>query len=316
MALTVDGGQPSSLPAQLIDRMNVTLTNAGNTTSMPGSTDDSGTVSTPDGDIAFYGLEVLRLTAPAGGADRLFANGTNGADQITLLNNGTGANQSNRIWVNNQTVIEFANYETVDLVGRFSEDRFSVTPVGVANETTTINVDGGDPTASDLLVVSASAATETITYAPTASDAGSVTVAGSPVVNFATTESVVIDGRGGNDLLDVLTPAGANTITYTPGAQVDAGGVLVDSLAPLSFEGLGATGTLRFSDVSAGRVDTLVHRGSDVADTFVVPGAGNITLDEHAGHARGGGDAGHRRAGAGRRWRATICSACRARCRT
>ena len=276
VALTVDGGQPSGLPgAAAVDTMNVANSTAGTTVYSPGATDDSGTITTPDGAIPFYGLEVAKVAAFQA-SDIITAHGTNGPDQVALLNNG-----ENRIWVNNQTVIGFTAFGTVNLQGRFGDDLISVTPVGLAG-VTTVNVDGGDPTASDHLVVTATAASETITYAPTASDAGSVTVTGSPVVNFATTEAVVIDGRGGNDLLDVLTPAGANTITYTPGAQVDAGGVLVDSLAPMSFEGLGATGTLRFSD-PGGRLDTLVHRGSDVADTFVVPGAGNITLTNTPG---------------------------------
>ena len=85
-----------------------------------------------------------------------------------------------------------------------------------------------------------------------------------------TTELVVINGLGSNDRLDVETPAGANTTTYTPGATVDAGGVRVDSLLPMEFVNLGAGGVLAFNDASGTRVDTLVHRGSDVDDEFDV----------------------------------------------
>ncbi len=222
VALTVDGGQPSGLPgASGVDTMNVTNTTAGTTVYAPGATDDSGTITTPDGALPFYGLEVANITSFQA-SDTITAHGTNGPDQITLLNNG-----ANRIWVNNQTVIGFTAFGTVNLQGRFGEDRFSVTPVGLAG-VNTINVDGGDPTASDELVVTASPASETIVYAPTASDTGSVTVAGSPVVNFTTTESVVIDGRGGDDALWYVSPTdGVNVIStamrFLPGALRDNG---------------------------------------------------------------------------------------------
>jgi Ca2+-binding RTX toxin-like protein len=275
VALTVQGDGPTSLPPLAHDRMNVTNVLAGTTVYTPGASVDSGLLSTPDGVIAFYGLEYVNVVGT--GADTYTANGTNGPDQIALLNNS-----ANRIWVNNQSVLEFSGFETVNLLGRFGDDRFSVTPVGLAG-VTTINVDGGDPTASDELVVTASAASETITYAPTAADAGSVTVAGSPVVNFTTTESVVIDGRGGGDSLTVETPTGGAEVTLLPGTAPDSGTVTAWSfvseapLVPLQYTNLG-NGSLTFTNVSGLPTDGLDVHGTVSDDTFNLDTAGILQI--------------------------------------
>ena len=82
--------------------------------------------------------------------------------------------------VNNRAVVTFANYGTVNLNGQFGEDTFSVTPVGLAAAVTTINVSGGDPTASDSLLVNGTAGNDVIGYNQATRSAGSVTITGAP----------------------------------------------------------------------------------------------------------------------------------------
>ncbi len=109
--------------------------------------------------------------------------------------------------------------------GLFGDDKINVLPVGLVG-VTTINVAGGDPTASDELVVSGTTGNNTINYLVSSTvGAGAVAIAGSAVVNFVTTESLVIDGQGGTDNLTVTSPTGHRT-TVTPGANADSGTIV------------------------------------------------------------------------------------------
>ena len=180
--------------------------------------------------------------------------------------------------MNNQTVIEFANYETVDLVGRFGDDKFSVSPVGVAAETT---LDQCQSAAirrpRDELLVNGSAVIETITvdYDAALPNTSTVQVSGVgvPLVNFdGTTERLTINGLGGNDTLSVTDDVGganADLFVLTPGATVDAGLLQLNQRQPLTFLGLGTTGQL--SLLGGGGADTLIYNGTAASDTFTVP---------------------------------------------
>lgn len=133
----------------------------------------------------------------------------------------------------------------MNLSGLFGDDTFSVTPVGLVG-VTTINVQGGDPTASDKLIVTATIGNHVIGYNPSSTlGSGSVTITGSPTVNFATTEHVTIDGNGGTDRLTITNPAPSRD-TFTPGAAPDSGTVAIaqlglgTSLVPLEFMHIGA----------------------------------------------------------------------------
>lgn len=272
--LTVDGGDPTSNAGGVTDTLNITYPTAGAVTTVaPGATPDAGTINnTSDGLTAFSHIEFISLTA-TGAANTLVANGTNGNDSIALQFLG-GAN---RIWVNDRAVVSFSTYQTVNLNGLFGDDTFSVSPVGLTG-VTAINVSGGDPTASDALVVNGSLAADAINIAPTAPDGGSVAITGSPTVTFSTTEKLTVNGGGGNDALTVTTPAGAQAITYTPGAAVDAASVQVDSLVPISFLNLGTGGTVNLADTGGTRVDSLTYNGTAADDTFNVAATGAITL--------------------------------------
>ena len=73
---------------------------------------------------------------------------------------------------------------------------------------TAINVNGGDPTASDTAVVNGTVGADAIEYSPIGADSGTVQVNAAPVVNLATVEHLTINGLGGNDALTVNVLAG------------------------------------------------------------------------------------------------------------
>ncbi len=129
------------------------------------------------------------------------------------------------VTIDNQESLEFNNKTNLVLNALAGSDEINLNdPTTPAGLTGTITVNGGDPTASDTLVVNGTTGGDTIGYNPSATlGSGFVTVNALPVVNFTTIEAVVIDGQGGTDALTSTTPAGGHILTYTQGAAPDAG---------------------------------------------------------------------------------------------
>ncbi len=277
--LTVLGGLPTSNAGAVADVLNVTLATAGATSAVPGATPDAGVITNPDGAINYTGIDFFNVTG-AGGASTFEARGTHNNDTIALQLLAT----LSRVWINDRAVYTFTNFPTVNINGLFGDDKINVLATA-ANTVTTINVAGGDPTASDELLVSGTAATEAISFTPTGTDAGTITGLAGVTINATTTELIKINGLGGNDTLTVNTPATSNNITLTPGQRVDEGSLIVGTLVPLSFLGLGTTGRLLLVD--AGGVDTLFYNGTDASDVFQVPhpaiAAPSIALNNQIG---------------------------------
>ncbi len=264
--LTIDNGAPNGTGNQS-NVLTITNVTAGTTTVQPGPTDDSGVVLTPDGNVNFTNTQSIVLTGAAA-TDTLVVLGTNGNDTIALQNLGG----NNMAWVNNHAVTQFSSFGTVTLNGRFGDDKFNVYPVGLVG-VTAINVIGGDSTNGDSVVVNGTAGTDAIAFTPTGPDAGTVAITGAPTVTIATTESLTINGLGGNDALTVNTPAGTTSTTHlTPGATRDSGRVAVDSLLAADFQNIGLTGTVAINDPTAGDGDRLVYDGTAGNDTFTVTG--------------------------------------------
>ena len=262
--LVVDGGLNTTS-----DTLVVTNLTAGTTTYTPGSTSDSGTLATPDGGIQLLGTELISIAGSAAG-DTLTANGTHGNDTIALQFLG-GAN---RIWINGQSVISFSSFGTVNLNGRFGDDKINVLPIGLVG-VTTINVNGGDPTVSDELLISGTPAADTVTVTPTGIGAGTVVI-GATTIAYNTTEKVTYSGLGGGDSVNVVGTAGNDTFTSIPGAANDAGQVLLNGIGGLNYTGLGV-GTLIVT--GNGGADTLVANGTDASDTVGVLVIGAVTVN-------------------------------------
>ena len=165
-------------------------------------------------------------------------------------------------------------FSTLTLNGRFGSDDFSISPAGFG--VTEIIVNGGDPTASDTVVVNGTTAGETIVFTPTAADAGTVLVGVAPIVTLATVEHLTINGLGGNDTLTTVTPAAVSSdVTITPGTTPDSGTIQVNSLLPMAFTTLGVTGQLSISDPTVGDRDRVIYNGTAADNLFRVP-AGSI----------------------------------------
>ncbi len=244
---------------------------------------------------------------PGAGSDTLFTNavGTqflNFVNTETLLDDvtaqlldviATGANDAinyslggafnnhasgGLVSVNNLTPIEFVNKVTLQIDAGAGDDTVNLnnpsTPAGL----TGITVNGGDPTASDTLIVNGTSAANTIGYTPsTTIGAGTVTITSLPTVNFTTVEQLKIDGQGGGDALTVTTPSGFDTDTYTPGATQDSGTITINGAAgntrvPLAFSHLGDSGSVTFAN-AGGTMDTLIVNGTANSDRINVVGS-------------------------------------------
>ena len=179
-------------------------------------------------------------------------------------------------------VVNFTTYPTVTLNGNNGDDTINVNPTTLVGVTTAFNVIGGDPTASDELIVNGTAGTDTINY--TTSDtvgSGSVAITGAPTVAFTTVEALTIDGQGGTDTLAITTPVGGHIETYTPGAAPDSGTIAIRSIS-------GGTAAVRFdfrpyrslagvvTFAGAGSVGPICWSlsGTSNSDTFNVNGLG------------------------------------------
>jgi hypothetical protein len=283
ISLTIDGGLPTASDSLTIDNFD-----AGTTTVAPGSTPDSGVVTTPDGVVSFLAIEFLNLNATGAISDALVTQGTNGSDSIALQRLLGG----NRVWVNDRAVVTFTAFETITLDGRFGDDQFSVSPLDLigltgdcdadpTNGTQGICVIGGDPTASDRLIVNGSAATNLIDVFADGPEAGRVTVSGAPSIAFATTEAVHINGQDGQDQLAVISPSGSQLVQYNPGIKADEGTVDVGLNVRVTFNNLGGSALLTLSDIDGARVDSVLYNGTQNNETFTLLANGTVTLSNH-----------------------------------
>jgi hypothetical protein len=207
-------------------------------------------------------------------AGPLVVNGTAASNAINYTQGSVTTN--GLVTVDNFESIEFSNKTTLTINGGAGDDNININNPSKPTGLTSIIVNGGDPTASDKLIVTATSGSDTIGYNPTAIGAGNVTIAGQPTTNFTNTELVTIDGNGGTDALTVSTPAGVDADTYTPGDAADSGTIAVrvagsgTALVPLTFLHLGASGTTTLAKTGGGRSDALELNGTSNSDTFNV----------------------------------------------
>jgi len=222
-------------------------------------------------EVYFQNLEpVVDLVAAA----TLTVNAT-GADNA--INYAVGSVAANGlITIDGLESIEFSNKTALVINGAAGSDEIEMNNPNTPTGLTGITVNGGDPTATDTLIVTGTTGADAIGYTPTSADAGSAAITGLPTIAFTGIEAVVIDGQGGNDALTVNGTAGADTAALTPGADVDSGQVLVNELVAMNFEDLGAAGTLTIA--AAAGSDVLVYNGTAASDTMTVSAVGTVGL--------------------------------------
>ncbi|HUE73617.1 MAG TPA: CHRD domain-containing protein [Pirellulaceae bacterium] len=272
LTVNVDGGDPVSgdvlsvaVPA------NARFTQGADATT--GLIDQAGV-----GDINIANVELVNISAAAG-PSTLTIRGTDDDDTIAvgLIGGITAA------WINDGAVVGYNTtggaFTNVLVQGRFGSDSFSVTPHAGVD----ITIQGGDPTASDTVVVNGTPGSDTINYSPTAADGGTVQVNALGLVTLQTVEHLTINGQGGGDSLTYTTPAIGAEVTLTPGATADAGVITASqfdasSLLELSYENLDETGSLTFANVNGGRSDGLDIIGTDNDDQFNVSAAGVVQI--------------------------------------
>ncbi len=275
LTVNANGGDPTAAGINN-DALNVNVTGSAQITqgavSTEGRIDNAGV-----GDVNFTGFELVGINSPVGDASGvLTARGTDDNDTIALDRLGT----SDLIWINDGPVISFTGFESgVNLQGRFGDDKFSVSPIGVL--TGAINVIGGDPTTpGDELIVTADAAVNVITFTPSAADGAVIAIAGSPSIGAVTIESVQINGLGGGDTLNLIgTGADDTTLTNPTGG---GSGTFRSSASPpldfISYLNLSVTGGGAFDQVEITGTNGIDLVTSD-ADTVFFAGAGNVTMD-------------------------------------
>ena len=165
--LTVDGGGPTAFNGG--DNVDI-FTGAAAVVGVTFGTDlSSGEVAdNVAGNVHFLGTETLNLTGI--GATALTVDGTDGNDAINQ--NG------NAITVNNSAVVNFATYPSLTISGNSGDDVISVNPTPLVGVTTSFQVTGDDPTASDKLIVNGSVGADVIGYNALGAGIGSVTITG------------------------------------------------------------------------------------------------------------------------------------------
>lgn len=196
----------------------------------------------------------------------------NNADNA--INYSTGAVATNGlVSIDDHEVIEFSNKIQLTIDALAGSDTISLQSQTVPTDLTTIEVNGGDPTASDKVIVVGTTGTDTITYTPNTFNSATLVIATRPTVNLFTVEHVVYDS-GETVGFDQLTINGTivnDILTYDAGLEF--GGTHRSVLGPdLDFL---RTGRITFN--GNGAVDVVNYLGSDGVDTVTATAAA-VTL--------------------------------------
>ncbi|MDD4891110.1 MAG: hypothetical protein PHU85_14405, partial [Phycisphaerae bacterium] len=192
--------------------------------------------------------------------------GTNGNNAINY-SEGT-ADTTGIVAVDGNETIEFSNKTNLVIDAQAGDDTIHLnnpsTPDGLAS----ITVNGGDPTASDTLIVNATAATVTV-----AQSTRIITGAGPVSITYGTDieDLTVVGGTA----MTNLTITGSTGYEYTPAAATDGGTVLTDTI-PVTFTGLGSGETLGLTGTAGS--DTIIVNGTANNDTISVAASSNVTF--------------------------------------
>ncbi|MCY2929009.1 MAG: FG-GAP-like repeat-containing protein [Planctomycetota bacterium] len=248
------------------DSLTLTGGTAVSTVYNAGPTADAGEIVTADAGttqtVSFTGLEpvvdtvaAVTLTVNATAADNAI-NYTTG----TLLTQGL-------ITIDTFESFEFANKGALVINAGAGSDEIHLNNPNTPTALATITVNGGDPTASDTLIVNGTAATTVVDTA-----AGTITGAGLLPITYTTVEHLTVN-TGASTTLSVT---GSATYAVTPGLASDAGTVQTATL-PIAFVGLGVGETLSLTGTVA--ADALVVDGTDANDAFTLAATtGDVTL--------------------------------------
>jgi hypothetical protein len=117
--------------------------------------------------------------------------------------------------------IEFSHKISLTIDGLAGNDQISLSNPSAPTDLTEVTVNGGASTAGDVVLISGTAAADTFTFSPAASDGGSVTAAGSAVaMHYLETELVVLDGLAGADRFVLGAATGSVKVIGGDGTDV------------------------------------------------------------------------------------------------
>ncbi|HPM81420.1 MAG TPA: hypothetical protein PLF81_12010, partial [Candidatus Anammoximicrobium sp.] len=167
---------------------------------------------------------------------------------------------------------EFTNKPSLTINAGAGSDEINLNNPTTPDGLTQITINGGDPTGSDTLIVNGTPAQNLIQYTPSGSDSGSIVNAGPVPIAINQIEHLKLNGQGGNDTLTVIGAAGVSDVfTHTPGSTADSGSMAVNSRLPVSYQNLGAAGTVvaqGASTILSAENDVLVVKGTGGNDWF------------------------------------------------
>lgn len=162
--------------------------------------------------IDFTGLEPVIDSVPAAA---LAVNGDDNDNAISYTSSGANG----LVTVDNNEGITFTNKVNLVLNGLGGDDVISINPTSTPTGLTGISANGGDPTASDTLVMTGNSGGDTFTLVGTSGSSGTATITGEVPVAFTGIEATVFDGQGGADLFEVGTLFGNVTVIGGDGSD-------------------------------------------------------------------------------------------------
>jgi len=167
----------------------------------PGFGADDGTVVVNAVPVNFVGIESLLLLASYDPGDDLTVNDDMADNTWNLF---AGPIFGDRIQVDDRASVDYAGFDTVELVNSFGTDVFNVQPTDLTGFNTSLTVTGnGD----DALVAIGTAAADSLVAEPGGGGQGTATVNGVDVW-FDGMSALVFEGLEGDDTLLVDNTAG------------------------------------------------------------------------------------------------------------
>ncbi len=223
--------------------------------------------------VFFEELEPLVSNVPA--ASFIINGGVVG----TLLNSDNAINYSSsdlfgiawgKVSIDAFETIHFTNKTLLTIDAENGSDLVNLNNPNTPTGLTGIRIDGGDPTASDTLVVTGSTGSDSVTVDQLTQDGARIRGLG-PVITAATVEHLIYSGQGGADNFAVVGTAGSDTIVHTPGIGPDEGTFRVNTTLAISYLNLGLAGSITVDGAGNGaQGDTLVAQGTGGSDLVSV----------------------------------------------
>ena len=206
--------------------------------------------------------------------------GTDLSDRFTVTHiNAT----TDRIVLNNRLPVNISQILTLTLAGLAGDDVFNIPGNTVV---TGIVVDGGDPSASDIVNLSGATGAVTVTVEDDAIAPPTNTLITGYGVPVTLIGVEVANLNASRNALNAVGTVRDDAFTYTPTG--DSAGTFQDAGVNTVFNFTNVTGAFTLFGGASISADTLTIRGTNVRDTITIDAAAAYRPSEHIedGHAR------------------------------